>query len=282
MARMVPYRAGRTVARIPRGYYGWGRLVASTAWRNRATIGRWARTYNRKRKSALKYRAAKRARFSRKQFGDRIGTTTAKHYIADQLLTPTGLASRTLANFAITDLPHTTSNAANMRQRNLVNMRGVKVCWEIRNLQTFPMYFHWAIVVPKKEDGITATDFFRDPYGSSRGVVFDSALTGIELDCNNINSDRFTIMCHKRYLLAPTTPTTFNENGNLNYRKFHRYQKIGRQFRYDNTGDSIAENGRAYVVYWCAPFMNQGTTGAPANQIQFTYRCITYFREPRV
>jgi hypothetical protein len=179
----------------------------------------------------------------------------------------------------MTNIPE--GNSINQRERQMVNMRGFKICIELRNIRDDPLYFNLAVIAPK---GATATpvtpDFFR---GSTddRAIDFGTALTSNEFHCLPINTDKYVVLLHKRYRLGPSPGATLytNENSN-NFLNIDRYVSLKRQLRWSKDEQS-AESGRVYVVHWAAAFGASTGTLPAANSYSMSKRYISYWKEPK-
>lgn len=220
-----------------------------------------------------------RTRFSRKQIGFRVGEGTTKRR---QIENTAGVLqnTRVLNSVEVTNIPE--GNSINQRERQMANLRGFKMCLEVRNVRDEPLYFNLAVLAPKGATASVVTaDFFR---GSTddRAQDFDAtALNSNEFHCLPINSDKYVVLLHKRYRLGPSPGATLytNENSN-NFLNIDRYVSLKRQLRW-SSGEQSAEVGRVYVVYWASVF--NGASGAPPllNAYSVSRRYVTYWKEPK-
>lgn len=273
-------RGGRAITmsvpqyRYARAAIRYGPYAARAAGR----IARWAyKRYRGRRRSG--FQKAKRARFSRARIGERVGSSSTKQTIQ----TAAGFepyASRTLHTRSLMSI--TKGDLRNQRERNIVNLRGFKICLYFRNQTNNPMYLNVAVIVPKNATVPSTTNFFRSN-ASERGRDFDSAsMTALDFHCYNINTDNYHILRHKRYQLTKNgqTNTAHAEHSSRNYITIDWWIKLQRQIRWD--GDTSGPiNDHAYLAYWCDEMgLNQG---APPNAtaIGTQFRTIVYFREPR-
>lgn len=266
--------------------------VASYAWQNRAKI-RWAakkiwRTYRRYKRRG----SARRSRFSKRAIGERIGSSSAKvaQHSADHVLR----ATRTLYLVDVCNIQHVSgAETIDKRERNLINLRGVKVCAEVRNLGNKPLYFNLAMICPK-QDGLSdvdiASNFFRSNgmLSTERGVGFGRTdlLNSVDYHCKPLNTDKMTVIMHKRYTLAGLTATNSTTSGygsqtGKTYAFIQKYRKIGRQIRYDSVTDVNPINGNVFLAYWFDTMGSKRTTAAVADQAEIAYDLLTYFRDPR-
>jgi len=248
--------------------------IGTYAYRNRGKI-RWAagkigRAYRRSR--------AKKAKFSRRNIGEPVGSGTAKRYVTETI-NPVNEDTRVLYQYGLTDIDQGT--AINQRERRMVNLRGFKICMEVKNIATTPLYLNVAILSPK--DGaadVTTSDFFRGA-GANRGRDFGIGLNSNEFHCLPINSDRYTILKHKRYRLVPgNTPSDTASLNGYSYMNLDWWVPLKRQIRYDaDTGQP--ESGKVYMVYWADNFSTAGGSAVNPAQMVVTRRVVTYFKEPK-
>lgn len=225
-------------------------------------------------------RAAKRRRFAPSNLGHPAGADTAKRHQASNL-DSSPRSDRTIYDFNVTLVPKTTTNVIDQRQRDLINMRGVKICMEVTNNTADPLYFNLAVISPRNKAAVVVsnTNFFRANV-ASRAVNFDStSLNGLDYACRPINTDEFIVLRHWRYTLIGTDNTsgTVAMSGK-NTRVIMKYVPIKRQIRYDSSSNPI--NGNVFVVYWAAKYASPSGVSPVANQYNTTQELITYFREP--
>lgn len=278
LARMYAARSPYTRA---------GLRLASTAYSNR----RYFRpAYNATRlaanlvrsKARAKLITSKRTKFGTSNVGQPVGVDNGKHH--QSLNTnPTSKSTRTLYDRGLFSGIVRGQNLNN-RERNIIDVRGVRVCMELHNTSTSHLLFNIAVISPKAAAdaiAITSTNFFRSEDNTdSRGDDFADALTSNEFHCLPINTDLYTVLKHQRMVLAPAPgdATTFQSNTRDNYTTLQFWVPIKRQIRYENsTGEPV--DGNCFVVYWADQAMKAGgTTAVPSYEV--TERFLTYFREP--
>lgn len=281
MTKLVMYTAKRALMSHPaykygrraRTAYGYARRYGPTAIRAGKRIYR-------------AYRKYKERPWSKKHVGEPVGADTARTHIiqADNLFSTYN--TRTLNSRQIVDIPKGTNN--DRRNRDIMNCRGFKICCEIRNASVKPLYFNMAVICPKETRADVTTlapqDFFRS-YGADRSQDFGTFLTGMELHCLPINSDKFAVLRHWRYRLtgansASTAPLGYNAASGRNFANLDRYVKLGRQIRYKNQNDEIT-SGDVLLVWWCDEMFANGGTAAQVGLLDMTLRIVTYFRNPK-
>lgn len=252
--------------------------VASGLYSNRRGIYTAARTIGR---AYRRYRARKRSKqkFSRTNFGSRVGTDTAKRNVAVNNLSTR--ASRVLYIQDLILIPKTTTNLIDSRQRDVVNVKGVRCCFEWANLVVHPLHINVAFVVPKSgNDVATSTEFFRG-MSTDRAQDFDTSLSSVELSCLPINTDKYTILKHKRFMLNPTSGgAVWDTQKGASYKKMKYYLRINRQMRFDSSS-GVVEDGRVYLLYWADRFMNAGGAASLSTAFSVNEHHIVYFKEPK-
>lgn len=260
--------------RIGSKTYRAARSIGAFAWHNRASILKMARSFKR--------RKAKKPSFSTRNVGDRVGRSNAKKFTVVD--TTQDIATRTQYGFEITAIPQTT--AIDTRERQVINLRGFKFCIQLQNLSDKPMVYHVAIVAPKSSvDTLSPDSFFRGT-GDTRGIDFDNNLNANDFRCRGINTDKYTILKHKRiYLKELSTGATGITNGfygasGYSYRTADMYVPLRRQLRYEK--DQVGcQNGAVYFVHWCDTWDSQALSPVVPDQAKITMRVLTYFRETR-
>lgn len=251
--------------------------IARMAYSNRRTLYRAATKIGR----AWKRRSRRKAAFNPPQFT--TGTASSKRTVIDRSTGPVNYSDVTqnlLVN--LSDISHTTSNSIDGRQRNIVNVRGWKICMEIVNTSSAPLYVNVAIVVPKQSVGVSTSGFFRDST-SSRAIDFDATqLTGMEFHCLPINTDKYYVLHHRRYRLASSDSATnvYKEGNSKNFLNLDFYKKFNRQIRYEDNSDITAEAGRPYLLHWASNW-GTGTGEVAVTSYSSSHRIIAYFREPK-
>ena len=195
--------------------------VANHLWRNRGKYRRAAKVIGKA------WRARARRRASMARIGTTPGTAQCKRAsVAKDTFTG---STRTLYFTELQDITKTTTNEIDKRQRDVVKLSGVKLCIEVNHLQTAPLLVNYAIVYDKRSNDGTTTvntgDFFRANGGTQRAKDFSTVLSSAEFHCLPLNTDRFTVLWHKRFKLGVNTPSGgYSNNSRENYRMIQKYQ----------------------------------------------------------
>lgn len=251
-----------------------------------STIARAYRSYYRYRgrtRSRYRSRSTARKQPARVRIGHPVGTSTSKYRQTAQRAIDIGdpLNDRTLYAFDLTGIPQ--GEEPTQRERDLINLRGFKVCMEVVNTSDAPLYFNFAIISPKTDVNLNPIEFFRS-YSDNRGTDFESPnISSLDYHCRPINTDVFNILHHKRYVL--TTKSNLEKGevfaGNASIRVM-RYFPVRRQVRYRRQleGDGDFCTTPIFFVFWAA-IAGFGTETEPQFAFRTDTRVVTYFREPK-
>jgi len=172
----------------------------------------------------------------------------------------------------------------NQRQRNIINVSGLKICCELKNLTNDPLYVNFAILSPKAgvdpSQDIDTTDFFRASDSNDRSKDFSTQLTSTEMHCLPINADKYTVLKHQRTTLvaAATGGDTVSLTGK-SYMNLDWWIPMKRQFRFDGTVGT-PDNGQVYFVYWFDRYMTTTLVAETVNGVKFSNKTIMYYHEP--
>lgn len=268
-------------------YHRYGRLAyryGPTAYRYGKKIARWAASRYRNRYKYRKgkgyLRGAKRMRFSPKSFGESVGSSLTKQRQI-QLTNTVAQDSRTLYTLNLTAIPH--GQNRNERERSLVNYRGCRIVIAMKNERTVPLYINWALVHPKVDEATSPsiTNFFRSP-GSDRGLNFSTALTALQFHSLRINTDKFTILKHKRYTLTPDNNTAdYGANSGWSFKTIDWYTKIKRQLRFEDTSTTLPVTGNVYLVHWADSMFDDSSQAVRTGAFSIQEDVTAYFRDAK-
>jgi len=245
---------------------------------------KWAaRKIGRAGKRWVKKRRANKKRKTTHTFGDHPGKThtqTAQPVTTAQ----STIATRTLYSGDLIDINRATNHELNLRSLDTVHLKGMKLAVQMRNNFEKPLYFNYAVVVPKFDQSsstVSTIDFFRS-HLNGRGRNFDNTLNALEFHQQPINTDKYHVLMHKRMHIGANTRnapsfTEYESGVKSNYITFTRYLKVDRQIRFENN-DPV--NGRIQFVYWCDAFdgVNATTPGAVGDFSQYN---VVYFKDPK-
>ena len=244
--------------------------------------GKWAankikRAWKKRRNSNKNKR--KRLNNSTWRFGDHPGT---KHNQTAQtaFVSNAFRSSRTIYSGDLIDITKAVDHELNRRNYETVHIKGIKVTLSVVNRNTSPLYFNYAVIVPKFDQS-TATvptgDFFRSN-ANGRGLDFSNSLSSLEFHYQPINTDLYHVLTHKRMKLGPLEPTLYTDGSTTNYATFQKYIKVNRQIRYENNNPV---NGRIIYVYWCDLLEADPSDTPTASAFTYNQYNVVYFSDPK-
>lgn len=236
------------------------------------------------------YSRWKKARYSkrrRRYIGYPVRYGTAKRTLVD-LASSQNVQSRTLYSRDITWLEHTASNDIDKRQRDMINLRGFRInlgFYRDTTASARDIKLHVAIIHDKgranalltQNNPVLVGDFFRGN-GVNRAIDFQNSLAGIEVNSLGINTDLYTVLMKRVYLLKSPS-----QNGLASFNK-RFYVKVNRQIRYDNetttTEEPVATDGRCFLVWWAELAVGANAGATPILLGTMDRFTVTYWREP--
>jgi len=264
-AASYAYRYGPTMARAAGQIARWG----YRRYKKRKYRGRRGRLTSRK-----------KPRFSTTTIGERIGTSSSK--VSEQK--NTSLATKSTRTQYVQNLCTVSSGTTrSTRERGVINCRGFRICMSAVNDQNVPMYLNVAVVHGKVDETAVGTpNFFRSPE-TSRAKDFDNTLSSLEFHCLPINTDKYTILKHKRFILGPETTVAgdFATGVTKNWTNIDWYVKLKRQLRFDDSINTTPVSGNVWLVYWADLWSANSNTTAVATALRVNERHLMYFHEPK-
>lgn len=294
LATSIAYQGVRDVAR---SIYRTGR---SMVFRKR-TMGYGGYSGSRYR-SRYRYRRPRRSRYRKRYYRRRLakrarigmpvgyGTTKRNLVVNESAL---NRDSRELYSHDLTWITKDTTNALNLRQRDIINLRGFKIDWAMRSGATtsFPLYMNFAILAHASNTSVpTSTrtqcivdeNFFRGN-SASRAIDFGTSLESIQMTRLNINQDIYSVLRRWRVRMDPVVNPTGITSRFVDITKAgKKYIPVRRQVRYDDaTNGQVATSGRMFLVYWCDGVQGRpsGATGIAA-ALNIDLHVVVYFNEP--
>lgn len=271
--QLVPFGNKRAMTRVvlankkARLAYG----IAQHIYQNR---GRY-------RRAAIRIGRAYR-RYKRRKTVGRIGESVRSPTRSKTHLSASNVATRdtrVLYNTELTALV-ATGSGINARERQQVYFGGVKFCISCRNNATVPLLVNYAIVHDKQTNNaltsVNPNDFFRTQGSTSRNTDFNNALSSLEFHCNHLNTDRFTVLHHRRIMLGPSPISTgYTPNVRTNFRQIRKYVPIKRKIAFE---DNLAQS-KIWFIMWCDRQFTTGGSSSVAGAIEWQERHWSYFRE---
>ena len=254
--------------------------IGQFIWNNRQNLPKWRK---RPAKKASKAKAQKKAKFSPKNVGHNPGQDNTKD---TDVVNDASLIAYDTRSFHVTDITQleqaTSANSISRRQRQIVYLKGFKICEEVSSNRDSPLYYHIAVIAPHGNTSTpNTTDFFRSTGGTTRSVNFGTSLSSIEFRCLPINTDKYTVLWHERIMLNPVNNTaSFAARDGRNYGLVEKYIKMNREIRYDDTTSGSCENP-VYVVHWADEYQTPGGGAAVTGAYSKQRRYVMYFKEPK-
>lgn len=288
MASLVPYAlpAMAGAKRAAQIYYGArafkrARTAASVGrhlYNNRKTYARAARVIGR----AWRRRRKAPVGPSRYGMGKRVAKTKRWEAAAEVNQTE---STRTLYYDNLISLSQTTTNEIDKRQRRVAYISGFKICAELKNQNAKPMLCNIALVHDRRtnegESIIPTDEFFRANSGNVRAKEFGVLRDSHEFHCSPLNTDRFTVIRHWRFKLAPNPVVGsegFTSQASMNnWRTFERYVPIKKNFAWNDT----QPQSKLWLMRWYDGFQQATGTAAISNAVNFDMHVTGYFREPK-
>jgi len=260
MAAIVPYEAAeQTWASMGPEMYQDAKKIAH--WASKQWKKKKAKSSNKKRKHT---------------FGSSPGSATTQRAIT-RTSARVPVASRTLTSYDLVDINRATDHEINRRHRDIINLKGVKLCLNAVNDSDQPLYLNVAVVVPKYDQSLSSipvTDFFRGN-ADGRGTDFSTTLSALEFNTLPINRDRYHVLYHRRVTLGPKNATGgYNTDGNRSYFTIDKWIKVNRQIHYENNNPV---NGRVQLAYWCDEFDRGAGDLAQPSQMYVGEHHIMYY-----
>jgi len=271
-------------------------------WRNRRKFKKYSNKNTYKKRSFKKRKNNyHHKRMVRRRIGNNIGTSSCKVTRTGGVVQNITSDTRTLNYAHITKIdnvsPPNAINDRGGRERNVVNVRGFRICMSFKTNSNVgaPMYVNVAVVSPKGNDMCFDTsseaawqaelkeNFWRGLYGSPRHVDFDNTQSALQFRCNQLNTDKFNVLMHKRMILGPSlkasSTNTVQDSTLPSFKLIDRYIPLKRQLRFAELNVNIPDHP-VFLLYWC-DLMTASRDDAPlADALTVEQNTITYFREP--
>lgn len=282
MSALMPYvdtlsRAGTRYAQYNprlRTAYAAGR-AARFAYDHHREAAHAARVIQRAAKRAAKYAKARARPRSNNKVGETVSSNNSKRCVT-VYEGPSNKSTRTQYYNDILDI--TRGTQLDNRQRDIINVRGFKLCMEVKSLlATFAtgehIMFNIALISNRNGTAPDAIDFFRNSSGDARSTDFSNGLTSTEFHCLPINTDKYAVLMHKRFMLGDSL-----NDANPSHLFIEEYIPINRQFRY-NDGTTSIPNNALHLIYWADISMLPGGSTPSADAYQVSNTGVVYFKE---
>lgn len=212
-----------------------------------------------------------------RKIGWPIGTQLNKRFIENSPLA--SYDTRTLHWANVSDIPKLdATHVLNSRERDVVNVAGVKIFIELRNLDGGPLWYRWAVVSCIGFEVPDEAEFFRGDYSTSRAMDFGTNRTSLEFNEAPINTDDYIIHASGKVQLAAMTDASgnFQDETYDSYTMVKKYIPINRQLRFN--GENLAHE-RLWFVFWADKVMQPAGSVAVAARWQQLLRHEIFFSE---
>lgn len=221
----------------------------------------------------------RRNKFSPKSIGENVGSSNTKQVAARANFNMLGWTLYTQ------DLTFIARGATlSERQREVVNLRGFKIDAMFRTITQSTgsglpsdIYFlNVAVIAPheRKATSEYPTEFFRTRDSTdTRDTNFASTLGSIDLHTLPINTDKWTVLKHKRYKMPTFASGIPGWTQNIDM-----YIPLNRQLTYSGTAAETC-NTPVYFAYWVCRGYSSAQVDATVQFTDVQYRTTTFFRE---
>lgn len=247
-------------------------------------VGRYRRSYS---------RFKKRRKFGRTNIGAPVGSGTAKSVVTQNVTNVPASGPSTFSALFVNQFPlcniqrQDAFNQLNRRKGDQVNLRGIKICLDLRNTSpTVSLIVHVCILAPRSGLTVLANDFFRGHGDTDKNIDMTNTTPPFnwqESTCNGINTDLYTILMHKRIFLDYNDKGVGITAGNeysKNRKMIKKYLKLKRQLQYDGTG-TTPESAPPILVIWYDTYRRLATSPATNDLLDYYLYTVTYFRDPK-
>jgi len=289
LKQAIKYKTSLGKAESLREFYQWYNnkwrtdypMAYSNRWKRRRLMvtGRSKRRGRQYAKVKSRYRASGRAgsAFSRRNIGEPVGMATNKKHstVADWQF----LATRTLAPTPLTDIAKTTTNEINRRQRDIINLRGFKIHFDfdVTNGKDEFIYVNMAVLSPKDSLTVPTTEFYKaEGSSTTRYKSFNTTLSSMQMHYYSINTDRYTILLHKRWEVNRSSRGV----GGPTWRAYKKYIKVNRQISYSSEAQDTC-NDPIFIVIWCDQAGVTSGSPAVADVLTYSFLVESIYKEPK-
>lgn len=205
--------------------------------------------------------------------------TARKTEVFKDYLTP---STRTLYDASLTDIARGTG--IDQRTEDDIKVGGYRIKAEVQNLQPGPLYVNIAVVHHRDTANALTHEFFRHD-GSVRAIDFSSALSSLELHGNPLNTDKFAILKHRRYLLNcfvnnPIGSGPIGEGSGKSYMNIDWYIPIGRNLTFDNNNaTAIDAQSNIFLIWWVDDYLAAAGTAVAGGAAVIQWKVVAYHHD---
>jgi len=178
----------------------------------------------------------------------------------------------------------TQGTAINNRLRSQIYLSGIKLRHEFINNGDVPLYLNCAVLGlkgPSTGSALSTNNFFTGEQ-SDAAMNFNTSLSSLQFAERSINTNLYTVLWHRRFLLANkgSSSAFYNAVSRTapSFLKIDKYIKIGRVIKYDVDGDA-PQDGAVYSAFWTDRFLSAAGTAATVGAFGYSSNHAIYFRE---
>lgn len=188
--------------------------------------------------------------------------------------------TRTLYQHSLTDIARGTG--IDQRTEDDIRVAGYRIKGEIVNNQAGPLYVNIAVVSHRDSGNTLEHEFFRHD-GSVKAIDFSVTLSSLELHGNPLNTDKFAILKHRRYLLNCNATVGGGPNGEgsgKTYMNIDWYVPIQRNLQFDsNASTSIDASSNIHLIWWTDDWITEAGTTAQGAAGVAQWKVVAYHHD---
>lgn len=168
------------------------------------------------------------------------------------------------------------------RTRQVINIRGVKIWYMVKNSHNEVSLGRWAICRFKNNNSApTATtvgeDFFRGHF-DARQVNFDAVISGPRKHTYGLNTDKFEVFAQGKFTLAPDGTNTSDQANMMNSMYVcDKYIPINKLFHYEGSSSTDGTDSLFFVTWNCR--WNEETAVPRSNEIESIFHSTVYYQD---
>jgi len=216
----------------------------------------------------------------------KVGHTTGRGNCKRHVATDTvvQLDDRTLNFVELTDIPKAVSTELSDRQRNIINISGVKIDLELKSEVNNNLVFNYAVITPLgRTTNVSTVGFLRaNLSNTSRALDFGNGNNSIDHNYGMINSDKYAVLMHKRVTVGARFSNNTNNSqvSQTSSNVVREWLPINRQFRFDDQTSSTCDTP-LYFVWWADQICIGAGSTPTLNAYRMGRKVVVYFREPK-
>lgn len=230
------------------------------------------KSYRGRRKTRAK--PSYRRNATRADLGGPVGRDEARR--VEDTVGVTGALNKTLYQRALirAEKNVASNEAINKRNRDVITHKGCKICFTIKSVLKVPIFFNWAIVIPKAANLVSNSNLLRSS-GAERDEVLDSSLTFMDVKCLPINTDLYKVVKRKSMMILPDSDKSATTSEGRDFKVVEEYVKTNRKIFFD--GDTAEPLQNMFMIWWCDYY--NSPTAATLNTADISYRIVNYFHD---